>query len=312
MESSAKKLKSTFRIEVTGDSSARDSVMTQLKKVKSEMGYGSTTLSALQEVLTFWLEKHSTATGTCDTSSATSATTARSIYHQLLSREQAEKETLYITGHEALHDLIAITAHHSRTCAGNYTLNATDRTVRGFWNQIRLSCSSELCSHDKRWNTSSYIPGGESHVNKKMTHAFFASGVLPSQFDSLMSAAKISVSSRFSLTVSQKGEYHKIVREIAEASMHKAMTEESENFSRPIHILTDARHGWRKNARQTDVVCMGGKHHKVIALETVTSKDDPVAQRHEKIGTIRLYDQLESLELCIETHCHDNNASINM
>ena len=198
MESSAKKPKSTFLIKVTGDSSAKDSVMTQLRKVKSEMGYGSTTLSALQEVLKFWLEKHSTATGTSHTSSEISSTTTRSIHHQLIIREQAEKETLYIARHEALNDLIAITAHHSRTCAGNYTLNGTDRTVCGFWNRIRLSCSSELCSHDKRWNTSSYIPGGESHVNKKMTHAFFASGVLPSQFDSLMSAAEISVSSRCS------------------------------------------------------------------------------------------------------------------
>ena len=111
--------------------------------------------------------------------------------------------------------------------------------------------------------------------------------------------------------VSQKGEYHKIVCEVAESPTQEAMTKESESFSQPIHILTDARHGWRNNACQTDVVCISGKYHRVIDVQTVTSKDDQVVQQHEKMGTIRLYDLFHSLGLCIETHCHDNNTSIN-
>ncbi len=52
-----------------------------------------------------------------------------------------------------------------------------------------------------------------------------------------------------------------------------------------IDIETDARHGWRKNAKDTSVVCLGYKTHKVLRLEHVTKADDRVTQRHELIGT---------------------------
>lgn len=77
-----------------------------------------------------------------------------------------------------------------------------------------------------------------------------------------------------------------------------------------VDILTDARHGWRKNARQTDVVCIGDKTKKVVAYEVVTTQDDPCAQRHELIGTKKVYEQLESKNVQVGKHAHDNNKSI--
>ena len=77
-----------------------------------------------------------------------------------------------------------------------------------------------------------------------------------------------------------------------------------------IDILTDARHGWRKNCRQTDDVGLGGATKKVIKLETMTKKDDSVAQRHELLGTQRIYNYLQNTQTKINKHCHDNNASI--
>lgn len=77
-----------------------------------------------------------------------------------------------------------------------------------------------------------------------------------------------------------------------------------------IDILTDARHGWRKNSRQTDVVCLGGITKKVIRLETVTRADDSIAQRHEMIGTLRVYKHLKDHQVRIRRHCHDNNPSV--
>lgn len=60
-----------------------------------------------------------------------------------------------------------------------------------------------------------------------------------------------------------------------------------------ITIMTDARHGWRKNAKDSSIVAIGEKTHRVIKSEHVTKQDDHVSQRHEKIGTERIYEFLD-------------------
>ena len=57
------------------------------------------------------------------------------------------------------------------------------------------------------------------------------------------------------------------------------------NYTQPVEILTDARHGWRKDARQTDVLCLGNKFKKFIAYSEVTVDNDACAQRQETVGT---------------------------
>ena len=77
-----------------------------------------------------------------------------------------------------------------------------------------------------------------------------------------------------------------------------------------INILTDAHHATRKNSKYTDAICLG----KVLHYETVTRGDDLCAQRHESLGTQRIYDHLQSQEngsVHIHVHCHDRNASVN-
>jgi len=89
--------------------------------------------------------------------------------------------------------------------------------------------------------------------------------------------------------------------------MNKELSEVTTKYG-ALDILTDARHGWRKNARQSDIVCISAHSNKVIKYEVVTSQDDPVAQRHERLGTERIYQSLQGHH--IKRHCHDNNASI--
>jgi hypothetical protein len=48
--------------------------------------------------------------------------------------------------------------------------------------------------------------------------------------------------------------------------------------------MTDARHGWRKNAKDTSVVAIGEKTHKVLKCEHVTKTDDLVTQRHSLLS----------------------------
>ena len=78
-----------------------------------------------------------------------------------------------------------------------------------------------------------------------------------------------------------------------------------------IDIETDARHGWRKNAKDTTVVALGQKTHKVLCHEHVTKHDDAVTQRHELIGTQRIYRHLEKEGVSVNVHAHDRNMTIN-
>ena len=55
-----------------------------------------------------------------------------------------------------------------------------------------------------------------------------------------------------------------------------------------INILTDARHGTRRNSKYTDIVCIGSESHKVLRIETITRADKPCAQKHELLGTNKI------------------------
>jgi hypothetical protein len=78
-----------------------------------------------------------------------------------------------------------------------------------------------------------------------------------------------------------------------------------------IHVITDAWHGWRKNAQDTSVVTIGERSHKVLNCVHVTKVDDPVSQRHEIIGTRKIYDDLENRDISVNIHTHDRNMAIN-
>ena len=75
--------------------------------------------------------------------------------------------------------------------------------------------------------------------------------------------------------------------------------------------MTDARHGWRKNAKDSSIVAIGDNTHKVISCQHVTKTDDPVSQRHEKLGTERIYQHLRDQNVAVGIHTHDRNLSIN-
>ena len=75
-----------------------------------------------------------------------------------------------------------------------------------------------------------------------------------------------------------------------------------------IDISTDARHGWRKNAKDTSVVAIGEKTKKVLDCVHVTKKDDPVTQRHEVLGTKKIYEHLSAYS-AINVHAHEGHST---
>ena len=78
-----------------------------------------------------------------------------------------------------------------------------------------------------------------------------------------------------------------------------------------IEIMTDAWHGWRKNAIDTSVVAIGEQTHKVLQYQNVTKADDPVSQRHEMKGTSEIYRFFEAKDTSINVHTHDRNMAVN-
>lgn len=61
-----------------------------------------------------------------------------------------------------------------------------------------------------------------------------------------------------------------------------------------ISILTDARHGCRRNAKDTNLVYIGDSTHNVIRKEHVTRTDNQCTQRDKLLGTKRLYDYFDN------------------
>ena len=58
-------------------------------------------------------------------------------------------------------------------------------------------------------------------------------------------------------------------------------------------------------------MAIGDKTHKVISCQHVTKTDDQVSQRHEKLGTERIYQHLRNQNLAVGIHTHDRKLSIN-
>ena len=88
-------------------------------------------------------------------------------------------------------------------------------------------------------------------------------------------------------------------------------TEENDTDYEGINILTDARHSTRKNARQSDIIALGNKTHRVVGGIKVTKADDSVSQRHELYRVKKLYQDFDDYGLEIKIHGHNRNASVN-
>ena len=75
--------------------------------------------------------------------------------------------------------------------------------------------------------------------------------------------------------------------------------------------MTDARHGWRKNAKDSSVVAIGEKNRKVLQCVHITKQDDIVSQRHEAKGTEKIYQYFTEKDVSVKVHTHDRNMPVN-
>ena len=188
-------------------------------------------------------------------------------------------------------------------------------TMRGGVQIVKLSCNN---GHTYSWTSSPYLPNGKFVANTRFIHSYHTTGLLPSQFERFSSCMGFT---SFDATVKLiESDYRKSVDEEAKVSCEVAIIEEINSaFEREgvIDIMTDARHGHRKNAKDTNVVCIGQSTHKVLKDIHVTKDEDPCTQRHELLGTKKVYEYFDSNlpfisgPVNVHAHAHDRNSSVN-
>ena len=180
---------------------------------------------------------------------------------------------------------------------------------------LRIKCPR--CSFATGWNSSQYMSSTEGHtpmflVNMKIAHAFITSGLRKVQYDTFCKGAGFGTLKDEKISQIKKM-YVPIIQEFADDSKQQAIEEEiasTENVMSGIDIMTDARHGTRKNAKDTDVICLGEKKHKCLWSGHILRSRDSVTQRHEMIGTKDMYAHFDNVQCAINIHVHDSNPSI--
>ena len=109
--------------------------------------------------------------------------------------------------------------------------------------------------------------------------------------------------------------YSPVAEEITSESCTEGLQKEDDVTNdlpcKSIKILTDARHSTRKNGQFGTVTAIGTNSHLILQSVTISKQEDPCSQRHEKLGTIRLYEHFQRKGYHIAVHAHDRNMSIN-
>ncbi|XP_078698483.1 uncharacterized protein LOC144925983 isoform X2 [Branchiostoma floridae x Branchiostoma belcheri] len=266
--------------------------------------------NVLKEVFTYYIQHHSPRSFTHMADQGTES----SFPSPEMSKEDSTQNIALLTPRK-IPNLLALAEVHLRTCRGSVQLG--DNVVMdGHAAICTFYCTA--CPWSGRWNTSPKLPNISFLVNDRMLHGTFTSGILPTQYEKLCQAADIGMIKEEDRNV-VLSEYKGVVQDLAERSMETSLQEEiaaivlneDEDDYRGLKVLSDARHCWRKNAYNSDVVFLGHTTHRVIRHELVTKEDEPVFQNHEIVGTRRFYEWPDARGLSIHLHGHDRNLTVN-
>ncbi|CAG2202776.1 unnamed protein product [Mytilus edulis] len=304
-QDSSRKRPPNFRIEIPGDETVKSRILEKLQKVK---GYLTSTLNKpvnnsliIEELLDFWIKQQ------LGSDNSKELHPFPSTYSQ--TRSQDVDQGLFVTAEKSLDTYGELFEAHTSICNGK--LKVLKRTMKGHVASVRLMCTKEK-SHSYLWSSSSYLPNDEFLVNHRICHAFYSSGLLPVHYTRFVNGAGIGC-----ITKERRSKFFRKYKEHAEnesvQSVDNAINDEISSYDDldGINIMTDARHGWRKNAKDTTVVALGEKTHKVMDCEHITKSQDKVAQRHERLGTQIIYENLENKNVSIKIHAHDRNLAVN-
>lgn len=298
----------SFRIEVSGNDETKNGIFSKLSEIRQKLSQKYNRPIGNLQVIQALFERWDSGQDKSDDINLEDGSCPSSF---VKSRKTETSQKIFLTAEDSIQKLLSITEWHSRHCKSK--LKSTKMLLRGHVCKTTLKCDDNERPHIFSWSSSPYLPNNEYLVNCRVNHGIICSGILPADYKRFVKGAGIGVinddnRSKFFNTHSQhiQAEY--------DHSTDIALLQEIASYDdleSEIDIMTDARHGWRKNAKDSSVVCIGEKSHKVLVCEHVTKTMDPVSQRHERLGTERIYDYLNEKEVKVNVHCHDRNLSIN-
>ena len=282
--------------------------MDRLKLCMSEKVSGTTNLDAMNAAFDFYLNSHGIEVGR-DTSDIP-------FNSYLPCDRQDADEDIYATTYSAIRNMTAGIQQHAQTCQEPMDIKTVQKF--GHVGKITFVCRE---NHTVTADTSSHLPGGGTFLaNMRIIHGVNTSGLRYSQYKRFCDASGIG-SCAESAFENHYDLYCDRIQKLANGSMEEAINNEvtyemlqSDERGEEYHginILTDARHGWRRNAAQSDIVALGHSQHRVVGLVTVMRADEPVSQRHEMVGVRKLYDHFDASSVSVKIHGHDRNASVN-
>ncbi|CAC5378964.1 unnamed protein product [Mytilus coruscus] len=219
-------------------------------------------------------------------------------------------QKIFFIAEDSFRRCIQVSEWHARQCRHNL---CTNRLIqKGHVVKTNLKCGNQETPHVFSWSSSPYLPTKEYLINSRVNHGIVCSGILPSDYKRFVSGSGIGMLNEENRT-SFFNKHQQHIQEEYNECIDTALLEEIASYEDldSIDIMSDARNGWRKNAKDTSVVAIGEKTHKVLKCEHVTKAHDIVSQRHEKVGTVRIYQYMKDKDVRVGVHCHDRNLSIN-
>ena len=289
----------SFKIEIPGDDAMETRFLLKLQEVRhhltSQLNQTLSNWDIMNNVFDFWREQH------------TASRAAPHTPDHVITKDACNQK-LMVVAQSSLEKFQEITEKHSRSCSKK--LHITKVVTQCHTSFVTLTCGLK---HKYKWPTSPALPNGRRLVDIRIAQSMVTSGLLPIQYKRFVNGIGIGCNSQRARK-SFADDYYQYIHQEYDSSCEQAIVEEvahNADLTKGIELLGDARHGWRKNAKDCSVVAMGNNSHKVIACQHVTKQDDHVAQRHETIGTRKILDSLEANNVTVETWAHDYNTAVN-
>lgn len=305
----------SFKLEFAGDHQVKEAIRDSMARMKQKMKelhkVHATNTDIINTALQYWLDNHDNQ--------------QRDFTGNYVDAEKASvDQPLFLCATQSAKNLIQQTTQHNRLC--NSQLDIRDTAMSGHVGILIVQCNA---GHTFRWMSSPYTPDQKFLANVRLQHGIITSGIRYTQYESIMQAIGMGILSHtiFDATTNI---YAPIVVGLTKESTEEALLEEIAEGFHPdreldiapdgginggITIVTDARHGWRKNANDCDVVAIGHLTHKVVKTVHVTKEDDPCSQRHEMYGTRKLYEYFDAClggdGVHIKCHGHDCHQPVN-
>lgn len=296
-----KKPAPSFKIEFPGDQDVRKNLKDKIDCVKSTVkrnlgGKSVNNTELLNLILDFYMQHN-----------GKGRQGPQITEHQFVSKEDTT-QNMYLCSETSIKKLVAISGDHGRYCASE--LKVIKCTYSGHIGVAKLKCNrGSGAEHHYMWATSPKLPDGSYLGNHRINYGLIFSGIRPAKYERFVQGAGLGI-----IHGPKRREFRTLIKPYVQAgyndSIQNAIALEttaalSANNDPAINIKTDARHGHRRNAKDTSVVALGEATNKVLCHIHVTKADDPVSQRHETLGTRKIYQFLDSKNVSVKIHTHD-------